>query len=121
MINFSAQQNFEEEKRQRDLKIASLEKELNDSQMHQRTIQNDLDQYKAEIGRAKEESFRIKAEESELGAQIRQLNKELQDLVSSRTDRVKRFGNYMPQLLQRIEEDYKRGKFHQKPRGPIGE
>lgn len=47
--------------------------------------------------------------------------KQLNDLLSAKNDRLARFGPYMPTLLQHIEERYRRGEFHQKPRGPLGE
>ena len=46
--------------------------------------------------------------------------KQLNNLLGAKNDRLARFGPYMPNLLQHIEEKFKRGEFHQKPRGPLG-
>ncbi|KAJ8311272.1 hypothetical protein KUTeg_011176 [Tegillarca granosa] len=44
----------------------------------------------------------------------------LQTLQGARSDRLKSFGTYVPTLLQHIEEHFRRGDFHFKPRGPVG-
>lgn len=35
-------------------------------------------------------------------------------------DALSVFGPHIPRLLRRIEEEYKKGRFKEKPRGPIG-
>uniref|UniRef100_A0A665WVQ6 Structural maintenance of chromosomes protein 6 n=1 Tax=Echeneis naucrates TaxID=173247 RepID=A0A665WVQ6_ECHNA len=44
----------------------------------------------------------------------------LQTMESSRSNRLRRFGEHMPALLAAIEEAHKRGQFKRKPRGPLG-
>ena len=44
----------------------------------------------------------------------------LQTLKSSRDNRLKRFGNWVPGALAKIEEWCQQGKFHKRPRGPLG-
>uniref|UniRef100_A0A672HHW3 Structural maintenance of chromosomes protein 6 n=1 Tax=Salarias fasciatus TaxID=181472 RepID=A0A672HHW3_SALFA len=44
----------------------------------------------------------------------------LRTLESSRSNRLRRFGEHMPGLLSAIEDAYKKGQFKQKPRGPLG-
>lgn len=46
--------------------------------------------------------------------------KNLQSLESSRSDRLRRFGEKVPALLVAIEEAHRRGQFKCKPRGPLG-
>lgn len=48
------------------------------------------------------------------------VSKTLQSLKAAKNDRYRRFGAYVPAVLKSIEETFKRGGFHQKPRGPIG-
>lgn len=62
--------------------------------------------------------FRIEdtAIRSEIEGTVRQLN----NLKAARSNTLKRFGGYMPQLLQAIDAAFRAGKFHLKPRGPIG-
>lgn len=48
------------------------------------------------------------------------VNKNLSTMTDARKDKIKRFGAYMPKLLQHIEEHVRRGAFHKRPLGPIG-
>lgn len=41
-------------------------------------------------------------------------------LESSRSNRLRRFGEHVPALLSAIEEAHRRGQFKRKPRGPLG-
>lgn len=44
----------------------------------------------------------------------------LQTMKSSRSNRLRRFGEHMPALLTAIQEAHKRGQFKHRPRGPLG-
>lgn len=44
----------------------------------------------------------------------------LQMLESSRSNRLRRFGEHVPALLSAIEEAHRKGQFKRKPRGPLG-
>uniref|UniRef100_A0A7N8YHN1 Structural maintenance of chromosomes protein 6 n=1 Tax=Mastacembelus armatus TaxID=205130 RepID=A0A7N8YHN1_9TELE len=44
----------------------------------------------------------------------------VQTLESSRSNRLRRFGEHMPALLNAIQEAHKKGQFKHKPRGPLG-
>uniref|UniRef100_A0A7N6BR91 Structural maintenance of chromosomes protein 6 n=1 Tax=Anabas testudineus TaxID=64144 RepID=A0A7N6BR91_ANATE len=44
----------------------------------------------------------------------------LQTMESSRSNRLRRFGEHMPALLNAIQEAHRRGQFRHKPRGPLG-
>lgn len=44
----------------------------------------------------------------------------LQTMESSRSNRLRRFGEHMPTLLNAIQDAHKRGQFKQRPRGPLG-
>lgn len=46
--------------------------------------------------------------------------RQLQSMESSRSNRLRRFGDHMPALLMAIEEAHKKGQFKHKPRGPLG-
>lgn len=52
-----------------------------------------------------------------------QLDKEknnLQAMKASQGNRLRRYGQHMPQLVQAIEQQYAQGRFHKKPVGPLG-
>uniref|UniRef100_A0A8C2ZH86 Structural maintenance of chromosomes protein 6 n=1 Tax=Cyclopterus lumpus TaxID=8103 RepID=A0A8C2ZH86_CYCLU len=44
----------------------------------------------------------------------------LQTMESSRSNRLRRFGEHMPSLLNAIQEAHRRGQLKHKPRGPLG-
>ena len=48
------------------------------------------------------------------------VQRQLRDLQGSRNNKLKLFGSWVPELLQRVEQADRRGKFHHKPVGPIG-
>ena len=48
------------------------------------------------------------------------IQRQLRDLQGSRNNKLKLFGSWVPDLLQRVDQAIRRGKFHQKPIGPIG-
>lgn len=45
----------------------------------------------------------------------------LQTMESSRSNRLRRFGEHMPALLNAIQEAHRKNQFKHKPRGPLGE
>lgn len=48
------------------------------------------------------------------------VQRQLRDLQGSRNNKLKLFGSWVPELLQRVEQADQRGKFHHRPVGPIG-
>lgn len=46
--------------------------------------------------------------------------RKLQTMESSRSNRLRRFGENMPALLSAIQEAHERGQFKHRPRGPLG-
>lgn len=52
--------------------------------------------------------------------QLDKHQRNLQSLKASQGNRLKRFGPFMPQLIQTVEEYARLGKFHKKPIGPLG-
>ena len=52
--------------------------------------------------------------------QLEKVHRNLQAMKASQGNRLKRFGPTMPQLIQAIDEQFKQGKFHKKPIGPLG-
>jgi hypothetical protein len=46
--------------------------------------------------------------------------KELSEIEASKNNSLKKFGQFIPDLVKKIEIAHKQGRFHEKPRGPIG-
>ena len=45
----------------------------------------------------------------------------LRNYQQAKKHRVSVFGDFMPDLLRRIEEADRQGRFHKRPRGPFGQ
>ncbi|CAJ1078421.1 structural maintenance of chromosomes protein 6 [Xyrichtys novacula] len=84
------------------------------------TLSQQIDQYQNACSRAREEQGRMRKEHEVLRRSIDANKRNLQTLESSRSNRLRRFGDCMPALLSAIQEAHKRGKFKQRPRGPLG-
>ena len=59
-------------------------------------------------------------EESNLQRRKDDLRKKIADLNSSGGNELRRFGSWMPDLIKLIDEAHRKGKFHEKPIGPLG-
>ena len=46
--------------------------------------------------------------------------RELNNLRSAVKNKLKKYGSRIPDVIARIHMDYKQGKFHRKPIGPVG-
>uniref|UniRef100_A0A8C9T308 Structural maintenance of chromosomes protein 6 n=1 Tax=Scleropages formosus TaxID=113540 RepID=A0A8C9T308_SCLFO len=56
----------------------------------------------------------------ELHRSVEAKQRDLNAMVASRTDKIKRFGERMPALLETINEFHRKGHFRKKPVGPVG-
>lgn len=52
--------------------------------------------------------------------QLEKEQRNLQAMKASQGNRLKRFGQHMPQIVQAIENYCQQGRFHKKPIGPLG-
>uniref|UniRef100_A0A7N9AT89 Structural maintenance of chromosomes protein 6 n=1 Tax=Mastacembelus armatus TaxID=205130 RepID=A0A7N9AT89_9TELE len=62
----------------------------------------------------------FRREQEVLQRSIEANRRTVQTLESSRSNRLRRFGEHMPALLNAIQEAHKKGQFKHKPRGPLG-
>ena len=60
-------------------------------------------------------------DEQQCRRQLEQASRRLTTLQSARKDKMMKFGRQMPEALRKIEEAVRRGRFHERPRGPVGE
>uniref|UniRef100_A0A672HEL5 Structural maintenance of chromosomes protein 6 n=1 Tax=Salarias fasciatus TaxID=181472 RepID=A0A672HEL5_SALFA len=80
------------------------------------TLGQQIEQY--ELASSRENSHQRETEFLMRSIEVNRRN--LRTLESSRSNRLRRFGEHMPGLLSAIEDAYKKGQFKQKPRGPLG-
>lgn len=63
----------------------------------------------------------IRLEERNIQASYESKLKRKNQLLASRSNKLKRFGDHVPDLLCSIAEAYATGRFLKKPVGPIGD
>jgi len=119
-IRTSSQIDYGAVRREREQKIAELEKQVRDETAHCRTLEFSANQFRQAVSTEHETVTELKVEERELRRKHDVADKKLRELQSSRSNNLKRFANWMPALVRKIEEAYRSGRFHAKPRGPIG-
>ncbi|XP_034044240.1 LOW QUALITY PROTEIN: structural maintenance of chromosomes protein 6-like [Thalassophryne amazonica] len=101
-------------------RMQQIESEIENLRHHIATQGQQIDQYQNACNRGKEEYGKMRREQDDLFKSIEANRRRLQTMESSRSNRLRRFGEHMPALLDSIEEAYGKSRFKQKPRGPIG-
>uniref|UniRef100_A0A8C5HJI8 Structural maintenance of chromosomes protein 6 n=1 Tax=Gouania willdenowi TaxID=441366 RepID=A0A8C5HJI8_GOUWI len=107
------------ESQDRANRVNQIQTDLENLRHQISTLGQQIDQYEHAISRAKEEQGKMK-EQAALQRSIEANKRNLLMVERSRSNRLQRFGEHMPALLNAIEEAHKRGQFKQKPRGPLG-
>ncbi|XP_072313154.1 structural maintenance of chromosomes protein 6 [Eucyclogobius newberryi] len=70
--------------------------------------------------KGREERDKLRLEQKNLQTSIDSKLRRRTQLLSSRSDKMKRFGESVPELLRAIDEAHAAGRFSRKPLGPIG-
>ncbi|XP_033215267.1 structural maintenance of chromosomes protein 6 isoform X2 [Belonocnema kinseyi] len=111
---------YEAEKQEAREKLAKLEQNLDEVQATLRTKQTD--QMHTENDRARlqqqEQALRIQVESS--ATRIRQITQNLSAIKRQSNNAMTVYSPNMPRLLKRIDEEFRKGRFREKPLGPIG-
>ncbi|XP_039982043.1 structural maintenance of chromosomes protein 6 isoform X2 [Xiphias gladius] len=84
------------------------------------TLEQQIEQYQRACSRANEEKGKMRREQEVFQRSFEANRRNLQTMESSRSNRLRRFGEHMPAFLAAIQEAHKRGQFKHKPRGPLG-
>uniref|UniRef100_A0A8C0GAI9 Structural maintenance of chromosomes protein 6 n=1 Tax=Chelonoidis abingdonii TaxID=106734 RepID=A0A8C0GAI9_CHEAB len=116
----SADQVSESEKLERQKKIAQLKEQLKSIHDQEVMMVHEMDQFQQAVYKSKEEHARLQREELDVKQALDSKQRQLKELADSKTNRLKRFGQHMPVLLEEIEGAYRKGHFKHKPIGPLG-
>ncbi|XP_045916316.1 structural maintenance of chromosomes protein 6-like [Micropterus dolomieu] len=119
-LKLSISQTTGAESQARTKRMEQIQAELEDLTHQISTLGQQIDQYHLACGRAKEEQGKMRREQEMLHRSIDANRRNLQTMESSRSNRLRRFGEHMPALLSAIQEALKTGQFKQRPRGPLG-
>uniref|UniRef100_A0A8C4FCG9 Structural maintenance of chromosomes protein 6 n=1 Tax=Dicentrarchus labrax TaxID=13489 RepID=A0A8C4FCG9_DICLA len=107
------------ESQARTERMEQIQAELENLRHHISTLGQQIDQYQHACSRAKEEQGKMREQEM-VQRSIDVHRRNLKTMESSRSNRLRRFGEHMPTLLNAIQEAHKRGQFKHRPRGPLG-
>ncbi|XP_036941437.1 structural maintenance of chromosomes protein 6 [Acanthopagrus latus] len=119
-LKLSISQTTGVESQARMERVGQIQAELETLRHHISTLGQQTDQYQHACSRAKEEQGKMRREQEMLQRSIDANRRNLQTMESSRSNRLRRFGEHVPALVNAIEEAHKRGQFKHKPRGPLG-
>ncbi|XP_034383264.1 structural maintenance of chromosomes protein 6 isoform X2 [Cyclopterus lumpus] len=120
-LKLSISQTSGAESQAKAARMEQIQTELEYSMTHQiTTLVQQIDQYQHACNRAREEQGKMKREQEVLQRSIDANKRNLQTMESSRSNRLRRFGEHMPSLLNAIQEAHRRGQLKHKPRGPLG-
>jgi len=119
-IRASSQVDYDAVRREREQKIAQLEAQVQDLGTHCRTLEVSVSHFRQAVASEQESVTDLKAEECQLKRRYEAAEKKLQELQLSRGNDLRRFAAWMPELVRRVEDAHRKGRFHAKPRGPVG-
>uniref|UniRef100_A0A7N8Y1I0 Structural maintenance of chromosomes protein 6 n=1 Tax=Mastacembelus armatus TaxID=205130 RepID=A0A7N8Y1I0_9TELE len=119
-LKLSISQTTGADSQARTERMEQIKAELENLNQKISTLGQQIDQYQHACGRAKEEQGKMRREQEVLQRSIEANRRTVQTLESSRSNRLRRFGEHMPALLNAIQEAHKKGQFKHKPRGPLG-
>ncbi|XP_074643898.1 structural maintenance of chromosomes protein 6-like isoform X2 [Tubulanus polymorphus] len=105
---------------QRQLHIDKLEDELNQNHAQMKVSEHYLQQLRSALNQLKEQSYTLKLEEQEQQSIVSETRRKIGELESTRSNELRRFGKWCPDLLQKIDDAHQRGRFRLKPKGPLG-
>lgn len=112
--------NIENLRKENEAKVEMLEKKIDDLKLIMNTAQRDHGQFVETLGDQRERIENAKKQHSSTKTQFEICNQQIRHLESSRADALSAYGPSMSQLVKRLEDMHKKGKFKEMPRGPIG-
>lgn len=120
ILYFSNNNQREREKQEKIERINTLESQKVHLSASLKSAKVNYDQLSNSVAVAQEQVMSLKAELDGITKKIQNQTSELTHMSQSRSNRLKRFGLYVPDLLKLIDDEYKKGNFRHKPIGPIG-
>ncbi|XP_018057117.1 PREDICTED: structural maintenance of chromosomes protein 6 [Atta colombica] len=114
--------NDEEYNKKKEMKerLSKLEEKLDELDASLRTKQTELMHLEADRMRLQQDVISAKNEMDNFNRHIQKIKKDLSAVEQQSDNALSVFGPNIPRLLKRIEEEYKKNRFKEKPRGPIG-
>ncbi|XP_011637103.1 structural maintenance of chromosomes protein 6 [Pogonomyrmex barbatus] len=114
--------NDEEHNKRKEMKerLSKLEEKLDEIEASLRTKQTGLMHLESDKMRLMQEVQSTKNELENFNRRIDKIKRDLNAVEQQKDNALSVFGPNIPRLLKRIEEEYRKNRFKEKPRGPIG-
>ncbi|XP_057199354.1 structural maintenance of chromosomes protein 6 isoform X2 [Triplophysa rosa] len=119
-INHSSGRSHEAEQTQRLKKISALRKQLEELEAESSLLNQEIKDKQQALLKGREEYDKLSMEEKDIQVCLESKVKRKKQLTASRSNRLRRFGDHMPELLESIDRAFAQGRFVKKPVGPIG-
>eukprot|EP00117_Sycon_ciliatum_P012997 scpid28026/ scgid13842/ Structural maintenance of chromosomes protein 6 len=110
----------EAESRERNAKLERLRQELREAEDRLRTTNDFRHQLEQALRTHQEKRYHMKGDISEAQNQVDQHKRRLEQLRSSKQNRVQVFGRGYADLVHRIDAAHRQRQFRKKPIGPLG-
>uniref|UniRef100_A0A672TDZ9 Structural maintenance of chromosomes protein 6-like n=1 Tax=Sinocyclocheilus grahami TaxID=75366 RepID=A0A672TDZ9_SINGR len=112
--------SHETEQAQHQQKISAFKKQLEKLEEESSTLNQEIKDKQQALFKGREEYDKLSMEEKNIQVSLESKLKRKKQLMASRSNRLRRFGNHMPELLESINKAFSQGRFIKKPVGPIG-
>ncbi|XP_032068482.1 structural maintenance of chromosomes protein 6 isoform X1 [Thamnophis elegans] len=116
----STEQMTAPDKMEKQKTIDSLKEKLKTLQNQDESLGQQITQFQQALRSYDEDFTRLRQEESEMKKKLDSQQQQLRQLKESKTNRMKRFGSFMPDLCEAIDAAHAQGQFTYKPVGPLG-
>ncbi|XP_055886369.1 structural maintenance of chromosomes protein 6-like isoform X2 [Biomphalaria glabrata] len=113
-----ASHDYEAERLQRTVQITKLKSKLEWLESQKKVLENDADQYRNAVIKSKADLANLESELKAKQVLSKNITLNKQRLLAARNDRLKRFGEWMPTVMSKIQE--RKAHFHKIPKGPLG-
>ncbi|KAI5618955.1 structural maintenance of chromosomes protein 6 isoform X2, partial [Silurus asotus] len=112
--------NYEAEQTQRTQKISALKSQLGKYEDESTTLNQGIMEKQQSLFKGREEYDRLSMEQRNIQVSLESKLKRKNQLTASKSNRMRLFGDHMPDLLGSIDRAHAQGRFIKKPVGPIG-
>ncbi|XP_072220998.1 structural maintenance of chromosomes protein 6 [Leuresthes tenuis] len=100
--------------------LCDLKRQLEDLQNNCTQLNEDIKNKHQAVFKGKEERDKLRVEERCVQVAYESKLKRKNQLLASRSNKLKRFGDHVPDLMNSVAEAYAAGRFKKRPVGPIG-
>jgi len=116
----SAPVDYAAQREAREQSIRDLKQQLDNENAKLKTMEFNAEQFHNAAVDSEQKVKTLRGEEQDLKRKLEAMKKRLLEYESSGGSDLGKFSSFMPELVQQIDEAHRRGKFSEKPRGPLG-